>query len=232
MSSKTLNFHPDGTLFIVSGPSGAGKTTLITRASSELERVGVQLYFSVSHTTRDIRKGEQEGKDYYYAERAAFEQMVRNGEFIEWAHVHGQMYGTSKREVQTRLDRGEDVILDIDVQGARQISENGVLRPHSLSMFLFPPSFRALERRLEVRGANSKQQIDTRLEKALHEIEQGLPFYDYVLINDDLEVAVESLKAVILARKLKSKSAMEALHEMARRFKEERSGSIARGNGQ
>lgn len=232
MSSKTVNFHPDGTLFIVSGPSGAGKTTLINRARQDLERLGVPLHFSVSHTTRQCRSGEIEGRDYYFVADSGFDQMIRSGEFIEWAHVHGQMYGTSRQEVLTRLGRGEDVILDIDVQGARQVAENAELRPHSLSLFVFPPSFAALEQRLEARAANTREQIEMRLEKARHEIEQGLTFYDYVLINDELEVAIESLKGVIIARKLKSKSAMEALSEMARRFKEERSGSFARGNRQ
>jgi guanylate kinase len=232
MSSKTVNFHPDGTLFIVSGPSGAGKTTLIDRARQDLQRLGIPLHFSVSHTTRQRREGEEHGAAYYFVEHPAFEQMIRRGEFIEWAHVHGQMYGTSREEVFTRLSRGEDVILDIDVQGARQIAENSELRPHSLSVFVFPPSFAALEQRLESRKANSREQIEMRLEKARHEIEQGLTFYDYVLINDELDVAIESLKGVIIARKLRSKSAMEALSEMARRFKEERSGSFARGNRQ
>ena len=227
MSNESPNFHPDGTLFIVSGPSGAGKTTLINRARTELGRIGIPLYFSVSHTTRTIRSGETGGRDYHFVDRPAFEQMVVNGEFIEYAHVHGQMYGTSREEVLTRLSRGEDVILDIDVQGARQIAGNHELRPHSLSVFLFPPSFQELENRLKLRGQNSDEDIAARLEKALDEIEQGLPFYDYVLINDDFEVASESLKAAILARKLRSRSAMTALHGMARRFKEERSGSFA-----
>ena len=227
MSNDSVNFHPDGTLFIVSGPSGAGKTTLIDRARIDLDKIGIRLHFSVSHTTRAIREGEKEGKDYYFVGRPQFEQMTRNGEFIEWAHVHGQMYGTSKAEVQTRLDRGEDVILDIDVQGARQIASNADLQTHSLSLFLFPPSFEVLRHRLEARGANDQAEIEGRLEKAREEIEQGLPFYDYVIINDNLEVAVDSLKAAVIARKLKSKSAMQALREMARRFKEERSGSFA-----
>ncbi|MGH9459339.1 MAG: guanylate kinase [Thermoanaerobaculia bacterium] len=228
--SSSVNFHPDGTLFILSGPSGAGKTTLINRARADLERIGIPLHFSVSHTTRQQRNGENDGRDYYFTDTPGFEQMIRNGEFIEWAHVHGHMYGTSKAEVLTRLGRGEDVILDIDVQGARQIADNAELQSHSLSVFVFPPSFAVLEERLERRGANTREQIDVRLEKALHEIEQGLPFYDYVLINDDLEVAVESFKAVIVARKLQSKSAKTALDRMARRFKEERSGSVARGD--
>lgn len=231
MSNESLNFHPDGTLFIVSGPSGAGKTTLINRARADLSKIGVPLYFSVSHTTRRIRSGEQDGRDYHFVERPHFEQMAAMGEFIEFAHVHGQMYGTSKSEVLTRLGRGEDVILDIDVQGARQIASNHELRPHSLSVFLFPPSFQELESRLKARGQNSEDDILARLEKAVDEIEQGLPFYDYVLINDDFEVAAESLKAAILARKLRSRSAMTALHGMARKFKEERSGSFARRSG-
>lgn len=227
MSSDSRNFHPDGTLFIVSGPSGVGKTSLITRARHDLERVGVRLHFSVSHTTRAMRAGESDGRDYHFVTPDAFRQMVDAGEFIEWAHVHDRMYGTSKKEVQTRLDRGEDVILDIDVQGARQIAENPRLRDHSLSVFLFAPSFSELQRRLEARGSNTREEIQKRLEKAEKEILTGLPSYDYVLINDDFEIAVESLKAVIVARKLKSKSAMETLMQMARRFKEERSGSFA-----
>jgi len=228
MSNKTtLNFHPDGTLFIVSGPSGAGKSTLIQRVREALDPLGVRLHFSVSHTTRAIRTGEREGIDYHYVSEAAFEKMVGAGEFLEWARVHGNLYGTSAEEVQTRLDRGEDVILDIDVQGASQIAESDLLRPRSLSLFLFPPSFEELERRLIGRAVNSSEDIEIRLQKALSEIEQGSNFYDYVVINDDVDIATECLKAAILARKLTSKSALRALQQMARRFKGERNGSIA-----
>src|SRR5205085_10894548 len=116
------NFHSDGTLFIVSGPSGAGKTTLINNVREQLEPIGIRLYFSVSHTTRQPRGGEAEGVNYYFVSQTAFETMVARGEFLEHAHVHEQLYGTSRKEVRERLIRGEDVILDSDYQGARQIA--------------------------------------------------------------------------------------------------------------
>ena len=118
------NFHPDGTLFIVSGPSGAGKTTLINQVRAQLEPIGINLYFSVSHTTRAPRAGEVAGKSYHFVSRAEFEQMIARGEFIEYAFVHEQLYGTSKSEVLSRLRNGEDVILDIDYQGAEQIAKD------------------------------------------------------------------------------------------------------------
>lgn len=220
--------HPDGTLFIVSGPSGAGKTTLIENARKQLAAHDVHLYFSVSHTTRDRRGREVDGKEYHFLSRERFEAMVAAGEFIEWAHVHQHMYGTSRGEVLSRLSRREDVILDIDVQGARQISENAELQPHSLNIFVFPPSFFELERRLEERGMNTREQVDHRLAKAYAEVTEGLSFYDYFIINDNVELATDQLKAVILARKMKSKETLARIREMAERFKEERSGSTSR----
>jgi guanylate kinase len=224
------NFHPDGTLFIVSGPSGAGKTTLINRVRAQLEPIGITLYFSVSHTTRAPRAGEVEGKSYYFVSPEGFQGMIDRGEFIEWAFVHEQRYGTSKKEVLTRLSRGEDVILDIDYQGARQIAGDAELSERSLNVFIFPPSLDILERRLRDRGLNSDSEIETRLRKAIDEIDAGKEFYDYVIINDDLEVATECLKAAIIAKKLQTKTALEAIDRMAERFKEEqRNGRTARG---
>ncbi len=226
------NFHSDGTLFIISGPSGAGKTTLINYVRSQLEPIGIHLYFSVSHTTRAPRAGESEGKSYYFVTPDAFEVMINAGEFIEWAFVHEQRYGTSKKEVLARLGRGEDVILDIDYQGARQISEDPELKERSLNVFIFPPSLDVLEKRLRDRGLNSDAEIDTRLRKAIDEIDAGKEFYNYVIINDDLEVATECLKAAIIAKKLQTKTALEAIDRMAERFKEEqRNGRTARGRG-
>jgi len=226
------NFHSDGTLFIISGPSGAGKTTLINRVRSQLEPIGIHLYFSVSHTTRAPRAGESEGKSYYFVTPDAFEVMINAGEFIEWAFVHEQRYGTSKKEVLARLGRGEDVILDIDYQGARQISEDPELKERSLNVFIFPPSLDVLEKRLRDRGLNSDAEIDTRLRKAIDEIDAGKEFYNYVIINDDLEVATECLKAAIIAKKLQTKTALDAIDKMAERFKEEqRNGRTARGRG-
>jgi len=224
------NFHPDGTLFIVSGPSGAGKTTLINRVREQLEPIGITLYFSVSHTTRKPRTGEIDGISYHFVPPAVFEAMVARAEFIECAFVHEQRYGTSKAEVLDRLKSGKDVILDIDYQGARQIAVDPELKPRSLNIFIFPPSFDHLEQRLHDRGLNSEDEIRTRLQKAADEIDAGKEFYDYVIINDDLNVAAECLKAAIIAKKLQTKTALEAITAMAERLKEERDGRFARGH--
>src|SRR5438067_8159552 len=223
------NIHSDGTLFIISGPSGAGKTTLINHVRSQLEPIGIHLYFSVSHTTRAPRAGESEGKSYYFVAPDAFEVMINAGEFIEWAFVHEQRYGTSKKEVLARLGRGEDVILDIDYQGARQIANDPELRTRSLNIFIFPPSFEHLEQRLRDRGLNSEDEIHTRLQKAIDEIDAGKEFYHYVIINDDLNVATECLKAAVIAKKLQTRTALDAIATMAARLKEERDGRFARG---
>ena len=123
------NFHPDGTLFIVSGPSGAGKTTLINRVREQLEPIGTTLYFSVSHTTRRARTGEIDGISYHFVPTAQFESMVAHGEFIEWAFVHEQRYGTSQTEVLDRLKIGKDVMLDHDYKCAKQIADDPELKP-------------------------------------------------------------------------------------------------------
>lgn len=225
------NFHSDGTLFIVSGPSGAGKTTLINKVREHLKPLSLDLYFSVSHTTRRPRPGEVHGKNYYFVSHDEFRRMIDNGEFLEWAHVHEQLYGTSKMEVLSRLRHGEDVILDIDYQGAKQVAGDADLKDRSLNVFIFPPSLDVLARRLHERGLNSDQEIETRLRKAIDEIDAGKEFYNYVIINDDLEVATECLKAAIIAKKLQTKTALEAINKMAERFKEEeQNGRIARGH--
>jgi len=226
------NFHADGTLFIVSGPSGAGKTTLINRVRHQLEPIGLPLYFSVSHTTRAPRAGEVDGQNYYFVTVPEFQRMVAAGEFLEHAHVHEQDYGTSRQEVVPRLQRGEDVILDIDYQGAKHIANNPDLQNRTLSVFIFPPTFEALQQRLRERHLNSEQEIQTRLQKAIAEIDAGKDFYDYIIINDDLDIAAECLKSAIIARKLKTKTALEAIGKMADRFREEeKNGRIARGRG-
>ncbi|MEA2238237.1 MAG: guanylate kinase [Thermoanaerobaculia bacterium] len=224
------NFHPDGTLFIVSGPSGAGKTTLINTVQEQLEPIGIRLYFSVSHTTRKPRAGEVDGISYHFVPAEQFAAMAARGEFIEWAFVHEQQYGTSKAEVLARLNRGEDVILDIDYQGARQVSADAELKPRLLNIFIFPPSFDHLDQRLRDRGLNSEDEIQTRLQKAADEIDAGKEFYDYVIINDELSVATECLKAAIIAKKLQTKTALEAITAMAERLKGERDGRFTRGH--
>jgi guanylate kinase len=215
------NFHSDGTLFIVSGPSGAGKTTLIQNVRAQLSPLGIELYFSVSHTTRRARTGEIPGKSYFFVSDQEFDGMRDRGEFLEWAHVHAHRYGTSRAEVIERLRSGLDVILDIDYQGAKQIANDPELEPRSLSVFIFPPALETLEQRLRNRGLNTDDEIDLRLRKAIDEIDEGKDFYKYIIINDNLEVATECLKAAIIAKKLQTKTALEAIARMAERFKEE-----------
>jgi guanylate kinase len=225
------NFHPDGTLFIVSGPSGAGKTTLINRVREQLAPVGIELYFSVSHTTRKPRNGEIAGESYHYVSDDEFSQMVEVKEFLEWAYVHANRYGTSKAEVTERLSKGQDVILDIDYQGAKLIAADPDLKSRSLNVFIFPPSLDVLEQRLRQRSLNTDAEIELRLRKAIDEIDEGKEFYEYIIINDNLEVATECLKAAIIAKKLQTRTALDAIGRMAERFKEEdRNGRTAGRN--
>ena len=225
------NFHPDGTLFIVSGPSGAGKTTLINRVREQLLPLGIELYFSVSHTTRRPRAGEVPGESYHFVSDDEFSRMIAEAEFLEWAHVHANRYGTSKAEVSERLASGQDVILDIDYQGAKLIDQDPELEPRSLNVFIFPPSLDVLEQRLRQRSLNTDDEIELRLRKAIDEIDEGKDFYEYIIINDNLEVATECLKAAIIAKKLQTRTALEAIGRMAERFKEEdRNGRTAGGN--
>jgi guanylate kinase len=225
------NFHSDGTLFIVSGPSGAGKTTLIQRVRQQLSPLGIELYFSVSHTTRRPRTGEIPGVSYYFVEAEEFSRMVRAGEFLEWADVHAHRYGTSRAEVMDRLRKGQDVILDIDYQGAKQIAADPELEPRSTSVFIFPPSLDALERRLRDRGLNTDQEIQLRLRKAIDEIDEGKGFYKYIIINDNLDVATECLKAAIITKKLLTNDALTAIRKMAERLKEEDRNGRTAGRG-
>ena len=223
------NFHSDGTLFIVSGPSGAGKTTLIERVRDRLKEIRIELYFSVSHTTRRPRAGEVPGRSYHFVTGEEFEAMIQGREFLEYAHVHAHWYGTSKAEVRQRLLDGQDVILDIDYQGAKQVAEDPDLEPRSLNIFIFPPSLDVLDQRLRQRGLNTEEEIQLRLQKAIDEIDEGKDFYKYIIINDDLEIATECLKAAIVAKKLQTKTALEAIAKMAERLKEEdRNGRTAR----
>ena len=223
----TVNFCPDGTLVIVSGPSGAGKTTLVRLVREYFAKLNNNLHFSVSHTTRSMRAGEVDGTDYYFVDRATFEAMQERGEFIESAHVHGHLYGTSRKEVEGRLAQNQDVILDIDVQGAKIIADDPDLRERSVSVFVFPPTFKDLERRLRARSQNSEQEIEIRLSKAFKEIEEGFDYYNYVIINDVAEIAADCLKSAIIAKKLKKSSALERLRIQ---FKEEERGRITRGS--
>lgn len=178
-----------GNLYIVSAPSGSGKTTLL----QHLLRSFKNLSFSVSHTTRQPRQGEREGIDYYFTERSAFLDMVERGEFLEWAEFNGQLYGTTRSFVQGQLDSGKDVILDIDVQGAKQVKSK---LEGATAIFVLPPSFKELERRLKARMLESDEVIRRRLEIAKGEI-LFYRDYDYIIINDILESSILVLESIV-----------------------------------
>lgn len=183
-----------GKLFILSAPSGAGKTTLLKRVMADLPG----LAFSVSHTTRLPRIGELEGIDYHFVSRDAFKMMRDQGQFLEWAEVHGNFYGTSRPAVLAQLAQGLDVILDIDVQGAAILRKSAVIP--AASLFIAPPSVQELERRLRGRGTDSEETILLRLKNARVEMQAALD-YEYLIVNADLEQAIETLRAIVIAER-------------------------------
>ncbi|GGO53144.1 guanylate kinase [Roseovarius pacificus] len=186
-----------GLLIILSSPSGAGKSTL----TRQLRDWDPSLSFSVSATTRTPREGEVDGKDYHFMSEPEFQRQVANGDMLEHAHVFGNFYGSPRDPVQTAIDGGDDVLFDIDWQGAQQI-QNSALGQHTLSIFILPPSIRELHRRLVKRGQDSDEVIARRMRKSWDEISHWAE-YDYVLINDDLDVTFERLKTVVQAARLK-----------------------------
>jgi len=188
-----------GELFIVASPSGGGKTTLIRRVMEQLAADGRQAHFSVSHTTRTPRGCERDGVDYHFVDRAAFSAMVARGEFLEFAEVHGNMYGTSRTEVEGRLERGCDVFLDIDVQGARQVRASV---PDAVKVFIFPPSRDELSRRLVARHQDSDAAIALRIRNALSEMREYAEF-DYVIINNRLEEATRALASIVASARMR-----------------------------
>ena len=178
-----------GNLYIVSAPSGSGKTTLL----QHLLRSFKDLKFSVSYTTRRPRQGEQHGTDYLFTDRASFMEMAQRGDFLEWAEFNGQLYGTARAFVFDQLENGRDVILDIDVQGAKQVKSKV---QGAIAIFILPPSFAELKRRLQTRMLEPDDVIQRRLEIAKGEI-QFYRDYDYVVINDILENSVVLLESIV-----------------------------------
>lgn len=196
-------------LFVISGPSGCGKSTLIKEAQRKMAGLG----FSVSHTTRTPRPSEKDGVDYHFVPVAAFERMARAGKFLEWARVHGHLYGTSRAEVERR--RAErDVILDIDVQGARQVRRK---LPEACFVFIMPPAAGELRRRLKKRGEDASEALERRLRNARAEVRAYAEF-DYVVVNDDLRKAVEELKTIIAAARLRPAARAAALRPTLKSF--------------
>jgi guanylate kinase len=201
-----------GTLYTVSAPSGAGKTSLV----KALVDSSAQILVSVSHTTRAIRPGEQDGTNYHFIDRPKFQQMISDDAFLEYAEVFGNYYGTSTLWVQDTLNKGSDVILEIDWQGAQQIKQ---LLPEAVAIFVLPPSQSALRERLTNRGQDDSSVIDQRMAEAVSEMshyEQG----DYLVINDDFDAALSDLKTILRCIRLSRSSQMmrhrELLDELLR----------------
>lgn len=189
--------HSTGTLYIISAPSGAGKSSLV-KALIDIEP---QIRVSVSHTTRAMRPGEENGVHYHFVEREEFVKMIEHGDFLERAEVFGNLYGTSQSYLQQTLDEGHDLILEIDWQGAEQVRK---LMPQARSIFILPPSQQALRDRLDNRGQDSAEIIDGRMREAVSEMSHYVD-YDYLIINDDFAVALDDLKAIFHASRLQQK---------------------------
>jgi guanylate kinase len=184
-----------GNLFVVAAPSGAGKSSLV-KALMELDS---HIHPSVSHTTRGPRGQEKHGREYYFVSDAEFDALIAQNAFFEWAHVHGKRYGTSRMAIESKLASGEDVILEIDFQGAYQIKK---LFAEAVLIFILPPSLDELRARIERRGEDTSDSIDLRMQNARDEIKQASNF-DFVIINEIFERALFDLKAIVHAQRLK-----------------------------
>jgi guanylate kinase len=182
-------------LIVVAAPSGGGKSTVLARVFAEVPG----LLFSISHTTRAPRKGEQNGREYFFVDEPRFRELVAEGAFLEWAEVHGSLYGTSRAELNRARAAGKDLVLDIDVQGAAQIV---AAHPTALTIFLRPPSVEVLSQRLRRRDTDSEQVVARRIDNATGEIERASEFR-HVVLNDDLDTAVRAVKEIIEAERAK-----------------------------
>jgi len=191
-STAAVEGSAPGILFVISSPSGGGKGTLIQRVLKL-----PNLSYSVSFTTRTPRSGEVNGREYFFVTTEAFQQMIAANEFLEWAHVHGNLYGTGRSQVMREISAGRDIILEVDVQGAASVRK---LIADSVSVFILPPSFEVLRRRLVARGTDSAAELELRLRRAPQELKYYAAF-DYVIINDDAERAAAQLASIIYAER-------------------------------
>ena len=201
-----------GLLFIVSAPSGTGKTTLVER----LVQIVPNLRMSRSYTSRAARTGEQHGVDYNFVSRDRFQVMIGESAFLEWADVFGNFYGTCAADTEALLAGGEDVVLVIDVQGARQVRSRGI---ETVGIFVLPPSAGILEQRLRGRSKDTEEQIRRRLEKACDEVNE-FEQYEYVVVNDEVQAAVDRLRSIVLAERARVKAMRGAAAGILRTFEE------------
>jgi guanylate kinase len=191
-----------GMLIIVSAPSGTGKTTVLQETMQQVER----LVFSVSHTARQPRPGEQDGRDYFFVSKQQFEEMIKNNGFLEWALVHDNYYGTALASLRAGLDEGFDIVLDIDVQGAEIVRQQS--RLETIDIFIAPPDQAELEKRLRRRGTEDEQTILKRLANAVEEMNQCSK-YEYLIVNDSVENAVIMLSGIIYAERARKRRALD-----------------------
>ena len=211
-TSRTLNTAtPRGTLFVVSSPSGGGKGTIIEHVLECVEN----LSYSVSYTTRAPRLTEVDGREYFFVSRETFEEMVGAGEFLEWACVHGNLYGTAKTQILAETAAGADIILEVDVQGAASVRQ---LLMDSVSIFILPPSYEVLRERLIARGTDSPEELEIRLRRAPEELRQYSSF-DYVIINDEVERAAGQLASIIYAERARCMRQESLVREVIEDFK-------------
>ena len=206
----TNAIKPRGTLFVVSSPSGGGKGTIIQRVLDAVPN----LSYSVSFTTRAPRNNEMNGREYFFVSRPRFEEMVTAGEFLEWACVHGNFYGTAKQQVGDETSAGADIVLEVDVQGAASVRK---LPLDSVSIFILPPSFAVLRERLIARGTDTPQELAVRLHNAPNELRQ-YPAFDYVIINDEVEQAAGQLASIIYAERARCKRQESLIREIIEKF--------------
>ncbi|HEV8369451.1 MAG TPA: guanylate kinase [Pyrinomonadaceae bacterium] len=213
LKSETQKIQPSqrGVLYVVSSPSGGGKGTLIRRVLD----VVTDLSYSVSYTTRAPRNGEVNGREYFFVDRERFAKMIAADEFLEWANVHGHLYGTARRQVTEETAAGLDIVLEVDVQGAASIRRLGV---DAVSIFILPPSLETLRERLVARGTDSPEELGVRLRNAPEELSQYATF-DYVIVNDQIDRAAAQLAAIVSAERARCSRQEVFVNEVIQKFK-------------
>jgi guanylate kinase len=195
-----------GQLYVISGPSGVGKSTIIHLLMKDLPGLG----YSISHTSRRPRDKEVDGVDYHFVDRETFKKMIQKGDFVEWAEVYHDWYGTSFLSLRSQVEKGVDVMMDVDIQGAKNIRSHF---EQSVLIYVMPPSLELLEKRLRDRATDDEAAIRTRFEKALREMKACLS-YDYIVINKDLPEAVENLKSIVISDRCRTSRQMSRVKQM------------------